>query len=278
MRKHKTNKNLTLYFDSTYTEYTTDRDEGYDSKIKRKLPIFQYYEEDNKTAAKKKGKNIEKGLFVEHLDSCLDVINDALENHPRTLAIRVDLRLPGWMDQLPDNAISRFIETFKDKIRRDRRRAAQEQRYPKPCNVRYIWVRERSTTLNDHFHVLLLLNKDAYPSLGRFNSKQPNIANRIKESWALALNIDVDNLSGGVLFPPNAEYVVKSSKVPDDRLRKLVESDAWRRMKQDDRYAKLADFCDTYEGLFYRVSYFCKANTKVFGRGLRSFGCSRLKR
>lgn len=283
-RKHTANKNLTLYFDSTYTGYTAYRDDGYDSLIKRKLPVFQYYEDeeyeddDKIETDKKESKPLEKGLFIEHLDSCLHVINDALEDHPRTLAIRVDLRLPGWMRQLPDNAISHFIETFKDKIKRDRRRAAQEQEYPKPCTVRYIWSRERNTVKHDHFHVLLLLNQDAYPSLGRFKSKRQNIAKRIKESWALALGIDVNNLRGGVLFPLNAEYVINVSQEPDGRLRRLVESDTWPLIDKKDRPAVFADFCDTYEGLFYRVSYFCKAHTKVFGRGRRSFGCSRLKR
>jgi len=277
-RKHKANKNLTLYFDPSYTAYTAYSGHGYGSQIIRRLPVFQYDEEEDDLAVKRRGWEVEKGLFAERLDTCLHVINDALEDHPRTLAIRVDLRVPRGVSHLPDDAISHFMDAFKDKIKQDRRRAAREQRYSKPCKVRYIWVRERGRSRHDHFHVLLLLNHDAYPSLGIFNSKRLNIAKRIKESWALALGIDIADLRGGVFFPDNAEYMIDASQEPDYRLCRLVESELWYLMDHDERSAALADFNNCYEGLFYRVSYLCKANTKVFGRGLNSFNCSRLKR
>ena len=277
-QKHKANKNLTLYFDSSYTAYTAYSGEGYSSQIIRRLPVFQYDEEADDLAVKRRGWEVDKGLFAERLDACLHVINDALEDHPRTLAIRVDLRVPRGVNHLPDDAISHFMDAFKDKIKQDRRRAARESESPKPCKVRYIWARERGRSRHDHFHVLLLLNYDAYSSLGRYNSKRSNIAKRIKESWALALGIDMANLSGGVFFPANAKYMIEASQEPDYRLCRLVESDLWPFMDHDERSAVLSDFNDCYEGLFYRASYLCKANTKVFGRGLRSFGCSRLKR
>ena len=247
---------------SIYTASTTLKLYADNTQVVRNLPVFCSNE----------------GLYSEHLNACLRVINDALEDHPRTLAIRVDLRAPGWMLQVPQNVISHFIETFKDKIKQDRLKAAHVQRYPKPCKVRYIWVRERETALHDHFHVLLLLSQDVYPSLGWFNSEHPNLSNRIKDSWAVALGTSPENLGGCVHFPQNGEYCVDASIEPDNRLLKLIESEEWLDMESYERYDELAWFNDRYEGLFYRVSYFCKANTKVFGRGLRSFGCSRLKR
>ncbi len=252
------------FTDSIYTASTTFWQEWdrYNTQVVRDLPVFC-------------GK---EGLYHEHLNACLRVINDALEDHTRTLAIRVDLRAPGFMGQLPDAAISHFIDTFKDKVKQDRRKAARVSEYPKPCKVRYIWVRERDKAQNDHFHVLLLLNQDVYPSLGWFNSERQNLANRIKESWALALGTYPENLGGCVYFPKNGEYIVNATVEPDNSLLWLMESEEWLEMDKDERYDELAWFNDRYEGLFYRVSYFCKANTKVFGRGLRSFGCSRLKR
>ena len=252
------------FTDSIYTASTTFWQEWdrYNTQVVRDLPVFCSKE----------------GLYHEHLSACLRVINDALEDHPRTLAIRVDLRLPGFMDRLPYDAISHFMDTFKDKVKQDRRRAARVQGYSKPCKVRYIWVRERDKAQSDHFHVLLLLNQDAYPSLGSFNSERQNLAKRIKESWALALGIYPDELCGGVLFPKNCEYIVDASVEPDNSLLWLMESEEWLGLKKKQRDKKLSWFNDRYEGLFYRVSYFCKANTKVFGRGLKSFSCSRLKR
>ena len=254
------------FTDSIYRASTTFWQEWgrYNTQVVRDLPVFC-------------GKY---GLYHEHLNACLRVINDALEDHPRTLAIRVDLRAPSGIRQLPEKAISNFIDTFKGKVKakQDRRRATQERRYPKPCKVRYIWVRERDTALHDHFHVLLLLNQDAYPSLGSFNSGKQNLANRIKDSWAHALGIYPEELGGGVHFPKNGEYIIDASVEPDHRLLRLIESEKWLEMNKDERYDALAWFNDRYEGLFYRVSYFCKTDTKVFSRGLRSFGCSHLRR
>lgn len=261
-RKLNTNRNLTLFSDSIYTASTTYKADGYNNQVIRDLPVFCSH----------------TGLLEEHLNSCLRVVNDALEDHPRTLAIRVDLRVPNGVSRLPDQAISHFMDTFKDKIKRDRRRAARVQQYAKPCKVRYLWVRERDTAQHDHFHVLLLLNQDAYPSLGQFKSDHENLAKRIDDSWAMALGICSKMLGGCVEFPKNGEYFIDASVEPDDSLLRLIESEDWSYLTKKQRYKKLSYFCDRYEGLFYRVSYFCKANTKIFGRGLRSFGCSRLKR
>ena len=169
-RNLRTNRNLSLHYSSSYTASTTFRQFRENTQVIRELPVF----------------SCRDGLVVEYLNSCLRVINDALEDHPRTLAIRVDLRFPRYLNDLPRNAISEFMDSFKVRIKRDRRRAAREQGYAKPCKVRYIWVRERDRAEQDHFHVLLLLNQDAYPSLGRFKSDRINLANRIKSSWAAA--------------------------------------------------------------------------------------------
>lgn len=260
-RKLKTNRNLSLHYASSYTACTTLRQFGENTQVIRELPVF----------------SCRDGLMAEHLNTCLRVINDALEDHPRTLAVRVDLRVPSGLYELPLNAISDFMEYFKARIKRDRRRAAREG-YAKPCKVRYIWVRERDSARHDHFHVFLLLNQDAYPSLGRFKSDRTNLANRIKSSWAAALGLDVEGLKGCVHFPTNSEYILDASAEPNEQLLRLTESDDWLEMAQAERYEQLAWFNDCYEGLFYRVSYFCKTTTKVFGRGVRSFGCSQLRR
>lgn len=72
---------------------------------------------------------------------------------------------------------------------------------------------------------------------------------RIEKSWAGALRLPVDLMTGQVHIPNDAEYRI-------DRVK--------RRGKGDE----LTD-------LFYRASYMCKKATKSYGDRQRGFGTSR---
>ncbi len=190
-----------------------------------------------------------RGPLVEgYLEQTLTVIHNAVAEHPRTLAIRVDLRLPMYHQVVNSDLMSKFTESLKAQIRADLLRKEAQGKRVYRCSLRYIWVRERSSSANPHFHVLLLLNMDAYFTLGDFTVEHGrNMATRIKKAWASALGIKVEQVAGLVEFPKNPVY------------RLNYYADNFDQVKAD---------------LFRRVSYFAKLETKEYGTGSRSFGCS----
>ncbi|HBN9701674.1 TPA: inovirus Gp2 family protein [Pseudomonas aeruginosa] len=219
--RHPDNNNLSLYYDETY--------DG--------LPVM-----------------IEKGPFIrEYLSDLKHTIDLALAEYPRVFAFRVDLRLPRGIE-LPDYAytnqvISEFFESFTKKIRYDQERVRQRDGYARGCKVRYAWSREVPRGGRPHYHVLILLNRDAYYTIGRLRSARTNMISRMGESWAGALGISVDQAGGLVNIPKNAEYRV-------------------------DRYVRRGEE-DELPVLFYRASYLCKVATKSYGNRQRGFDTSR---
>ncbi|HFI2159450.1 TPA: inovirus Gp2 family protein [Pseudomonas aeruginosa] len=194
----------------------------------------------------------EKGPFIEQYLSRLHyTIERSLKQYSRVFAFRVDLRLPLNVE-LPDYAysnkvISRFLESFKAKIEHDRQRARTRHRYAHGSRVRYVWAREESMGERPHYHLLILLNGDAYFTVGRKTSSEQNIFHRLQEAWASALGLSVEEVSGLVEIPRAAGYLV--SRAASD-------------------HGELAD-------LFHRASYLCKAATKSYGDGKHGFGYSR---
>lgn len=193
---------------------------------------------------------LDKGPFVlEYLQSLHEVIQRALVNHRRVCGIRFDLRYPlsAGMEAGggSNEAISRFIESLKAKIRHDRSRAQVQRPYAHDTDVRYVWAREIGQDGRVHYHVAVLLNRDAYFTLGKFASSEQNMAKRIQEAWASALRLSTDQAAGLVHFPDNAVY--------------RFELETPQQL----------------QAFFYRASYLCKVNTKHFGHGQHGFGASR---
>lgn len=190
----------------------------------------------------------DKGPFaLEYLDSVYATIQRALADYPRLFAIRFDLHY-SLNQGLPDDAhssdvINRFVESLKAKIRHDRSRAAKYQQRVHNTVVRYVWVKEYGIKGRPHYHFLLLLNRDAYHTLGFFNSQHENLYSRIVSAWESALRLPWGEALGLVHIPENATYHVCDN--------------------------------DEFARLFNRVSYMCKVATKRYGNWERVFGCSR---
>ena len=186
-------------------------------------------------------------FITEYLGRFYETTQLALKAHRRVFAVRFDLRFPD--DDLPlesDNTvISRFVDSLTVRIQSARERSKRRNGSAHQTQVRWCWVREIGREGRAHYHFVLLLNKDAYHTVGRYHSAQENTYSRIHAAWAGALRIPVDDTNGLVHIPANAEY----------------------HLSQDDP-AEL----DRY---FRRVSYLCKAATKVYGNRCRVFGCSR---
>lgn len=197
-----------------------------------------------------------KGPFVEeHLFRLKQTIELALEEHPRLLAFRVDLTLPddgNWPNSACTNElISRFIESFKAKIEYNRIRARDRNKYAHTSKVRYVWCREIGWKGRPHYHLLFLLNRDAFFGPGRLESEAGNLINRLKEAWASALRLSVSRVDGLVNITRDATYRVNRHMNPDN--------------KRNDQLLNL----------FERASYMCKTATKAYGDRQHSFGASR---
>lgn len=217
MIRHPSNTNLSLHYENTYQGF----------------PV-----------------QVEKGPFIsEYLNRLYQTVGRALAQYPRVFAFRVDLRLPVGL-QLSDSAytnevIERFIESFKAKIRHNRNMARQSNPYAHDSKVRYVWTREQGQHGKPHHHLAILLNRDAFNSLGWFTSERDNMFNRLEGAWASALGLSVVSVKGLVEIPTNPSYFMDRDK-PEGQA-----------------------------AFFHRTSYLCKSATKAFGDGNHGFGCSR---
>jgi len=218
MQRHPNNFNLILHTDPLFHDYPVQVDQG---------PLIRNY-----------------------LEAVEGVTEKALSQYRRVFAFRCDLRLPATMTEfieLDSNALmNRFIASLKAKISHNRDVASRRNGYAHPCIVRYLWAREVGVECGHvHYHVVILLNADAFNCLGSFETGRDNLFNRVMEAWASALGVDAVRCMGLVEFPLNARY----------------------RLSRDDR--------GTLNTFFYRASYLCKVATKQFGNGIHAFGCSR---
>lgn len=207
---------------------------------------------------------VDKGPFVEeYLYRLNQTIGLALQQYPRVLAFRADPRLPVGID-LPEYAytnevISRFIESFKAKIEHNRDKARERNRYAHTCKVRYVWAREVGQEGGrHHYHLLFLLNRDAFFSIGKLQSEVSNMISRMEEAWASALGLTLGQVVGLVNIPKKAMY-------------RIDRNPRETRVTGSDRKVLVDELPD----LFYRSSYLCKAATKSYGVRQRGFDTSR---
>ena len=150
---------------------------------------------------------VSKGpLIREYLEVLYRVLHCAWSEYPRTWAVRVDLRFPAHGDYLnADACLTRFISSLKQKVKHDRSRAAANNVCFHDSRVRYVWAREFGMDGKPHYHVLLLFNRDAYHSLGHFDSPRENMYQRITTAWASALDSGYDGAKGLAELAPNQE-------------------------------------------------------------------------
>lgn len=198
------------------------------------------------------------------IDKLIATTNKAIDEYPRTTAIRIDLRLPYVSD--PQNhfdvdfpshnlkvdhaVISRFIDSLKAQIREDLKRKMNVRDRVHPCRVRYFWVRELGSSSEQfHYHLILFFNKDTYAHLGdlRFGFSNVNLIFKIRKAWASALSGGYEECEHLVHIPKNPIYYLNRNNAFNTN----VHSD-----------------------LIFRTSYFAKDKTKPYGDGYRCFGCS----
>lgn len=189
-------------------------------------------------------------MIMECLEVLHGVVSKSLADHSKVFAFRFDLRFPEHMqaDSVESNntVVSRFIESFKAKIRHNRQGLAKNGVPYHDTKVRFLWVREVGERERVHYHFVVLLNGHAFNCLGNYQATEGNISSRICEAWASALGEAVERAKPLVHFPKSPAYCL---------LRNDIRS--------------VSEF-------FYRASYLCKVQTKQYGHGHHCYGASRM--
>lgn len=227
--KHPENPNLTLTTDTHF--------QGMEIYTKKGPPIVQYLEKIHKT------------------------IQRSLQKYPRTLVLRFDLYFQensypldemsrdmglASPEQQPET-ISNVIRSVKSQMKSNIATRLSSGVRVHQCRLRYVWIREYSSTGRLHYHVAIMVNYDTYRSAGSVGNTRNGLALMITRAWLRVLNLDYFGYSHLVRFPENCVYHLWSGD---------------------------PTFYAAYTDCFKRLSYFAKSNSKVFGQHLRAFGCS----
>lgn len=188
-------------------------------------------------------------MISEYLEMLHVMLQKAISDYPRVLAVRVDPVIPTIISDrmtLQDHKqlIPRFIESFKAIIRHDHKRKRLSGWVP-PTKVRYAWCREIGTNGKPHYHCFLVLNHGAYHLPGRADSANENLSRRVSRAWYSALGVEWNPQEPWIHVPENPVYWIDRGDP------------------------------QSFQEAFYRASYLCKADTKIYGLGLRAFGTSR---
>lgn len=191
-----------------------------------------------------------------YLEKIHFVFNHALTEHPRTFAIRADLRFsPDWFTDSPpvfcnlsDGLMTRFTRSLQSQIDNYLKRKQREQIRVHPCNMRYIWVREQNNALYSHYHAIIFVNKDVFRDLGRFGVDGHGLGFMIQSAWLSALGLRGDTYYLHLAhFPVNAGYLLERNSSSFDVQRNVF---------------------------FERASYLAKETTKYISPQARSIGYS----
>lgn len=188
-------------------------------------------------------------LNVDYQQAFYNVINNAVDEFPRTLALRIDLRFPGDYQYGDSNRdVTRFIESLKAKLLVDCRRKNRRWRRNWNNRLRYVWVREvGELNHRKHYHVLLLLNKDFYRSAGVYKVDGSLYA-LIQQAWCSALGLKLTQYSAFVNMTENGCFYLNRNS---------------------------PNYMGQVTGLLKRMEYLAKNHTKCYDDGYRSIGMSR---
>lgn len=192
-------------------------------------------------------------LIENYLETTLRVLQHTTSRQNRTLVFRLDLRFPQAMPVGPIHANNACLNRFFYALRGELDAAGTKYH----TEIRYLWAREQDTSSKPHYHLMMLLNYDAFCSLGTF-SRSPdgtysynNLYHRCVRAWSWAIGW------------PNHDMAGKIHVATDKRTR------------QPYVYCLHRDDAATFSQVFNAASYLCKAYTKPIAQGIRCLDGSR---
>ncbi|MDA0383554.1 YagK/YfjJ domain-containing protein [Vibrio owensii] len=138
---------------------------------------MNYYHAKNTKLQSFNGLDVLPNLTLnrDYLHSIYQLMDRAMLEHPRTTILRFDLHLPPFQTYQDEHfhdydpkVITRFFESFKAQVRAEKVKKKKMGIRAHPCTIRYVWAKERDTSNQPHYHVALILNKDAYFGFGDY--------------------------------------------------------------------------------------------------------------
>jgi hypothetical protein len=140
------------------------------------------------------------------------VLRYAMKSYPRLFVVRLELRFPKRIPahEIPGNEVlARFVKSLRSKVKYQRARAGRDGKRAHPTDVRLVWVREFGpVSKRPHYHLMVVVNRDAYRGVGDFNSSDDNLARCIQGAWASTLKLDFEVYRGLVSFSRGGQYYI----------------------------------------------------------------------
>lgn len=184
------------------------------------------------------------------------VLDHAFADYRELTLIRLDLHfakaeqqdMPVCFQHTDPQVITRFTASLKSQLKAQAARKDENVR-TYPCRLRFLWVLEQHKSELPHYHIILVLNKDAHAFLGTVNSnKSTGLIKLIQEAWCRALGLSYDEFCTRVHVPKTA-------------LTHLTRGDVAQRSER-------------YWDWLHRACYLAKLYTKFIGPARRAFGAS----
>ncbi|WP_133012443.1 inovirus Gp2 family protein [Marinomonas flavescens] len=189
-----------------------------------------------------------------------NVMSKAFAQHPRSIVFHAELRFPkSYQCSMADNeCLSRFIASFKEQVCAELKTRAKSGCRVHKTAVRYVWCREQSSSKNVHYHVFFLMNGDSFRNYGDLsNPMRGQLCYMLNIAWCRALHIEQNPCSGLVHFPGPIMRININELNPTKSYDEFMKVDA-----------------TPLESVAHWISYLSKIDTKQYGQGRRSFGCS----
>jgi len=197
-------------------------------------------------------------LVKEWLERIRLSILEQLAKHSRVLAIRIDLRFPsnywGYEEEFLGNE---FITDFRAHLKRELDRLPQDRNH----DLMLLCAREYDKhERKPHFHLLILLNGNAFRGTGKWDLSCENLYTRLHEAWAYALGMRAPEIQGLIQFANGSAL--------ESRGQSYVRYGSMLLERGDEQM---------FQNLFWVSSYLAKVATKNFHDGCRPFVSPRLK-
>lgn len=199
-----------------------------------------------------------KPLDEQILASLERVLDNAFADYRELALIRIDLRfaqaelqpdMPVCFQHTDPQVITRFIASLKSQLSEQARRKKSQGIRTYPCRLRYLWVLEQHKSALPHYHLILVLNKDAHAFLGKVDGNQSTgLIRLIQEAWCRAL---------GLAYDMHCSLANVSGK-------------ACTHLSREDASVR----SERYWDWLYRACYLAKLYTKFTGAARRTFGAS----
>lgn len=184
-----------------------------------------------------------------YLDQIYDTLQKALDQYTRIFVIRIQLKYPYLLvkpeDELTNALVQRFTTLLEERIKYHMKKVGEPHQQVDDIAVRYSWAEDRCKEGGPRYHLLLLLNANAFRMLGYSNRGLECMRGRLVSVWADTLGLAAIRCSGLVHVSKRAIASVDSARLSAE---------------------------------MHHISWSCQFLSRVaakrHGYGIRSFGCS----